>query len=302
MSLTETASDASEPFAACAAYRGVARAITAIRAAGARTPDLATLAESVGMRPLTLQRTFSAWAGVSPKRFAQVLAAARARVALGGGQAVLGAALDAGLSGPGRLHDLMVTVEACTPGDVRARGRGLTFAWGVGPTRFGEAFVAMTARGVHRLAFVEGAEEVARELAGLAQAWPQAAVREDARAARECLARAFAEQPGRVPFHLWIRGTNLQIAVWRALLRLPAGALSTYSGVARQIGTPRAVRAVAGAVARNPVAWVIPCHRVLRSDGDLAGYAWGLDRKTALVGWEGVRAEAARARPCSSGR
>jgi AraC family transcriptional regulator of adaptative response/methylated-DNA-[protein]-cysteine methyltransferase len=291
-----TSPSVADPLAACAAYRRVERAIDLVRAAGVDAPDLASLARSVAMRPFTFQRTFSAWAGVSPKRFAQVLAAARARVALGENRDVLGAALEAGLSGPGRLHDLLVSVEACSPGEVRSRGEGLEIRWAVGPTPFGEAFVAATPRGVHRLEFVDRADAVDAVLSDLARAWPRAAPRRDERAA-SILSRAFAPAGRPRPFHLWVRGTNLQVAVWRALLRIPVGSLATYSDVARFVSAPRSVRAVASSVARNPVAFVIPCHRVLARDGDLAGYAWGLARKAALLGRE---AAAGGARPGDS--
>jgi AraC family transcriptional regulator of adaptative response/methylated-DNA-[protein]-cysteine methyltransferase len=286
---TTVASPEPDLLAACAAYRRIARAIAVIRAAGPRPPDLATLARRVGQRPETLQRVFGAWAGVSPKRFAQALAAVRARVALGHGKDVLTSAFDAGVSGPGRLHDLLVAVEACSPGEVRSRGLGIAFACGTGPTPFGEAFVAATARGIHRLAFVDGPDAVARERGALAAAWPRARVRDDGAASAASLARVFARTGRPRPLHLWIRGTNFQIAVWRALLRVPPGGRTTYADVATLVAAPRAVRAVAGAVARNPVAWAIPCHRVLRGDGDLAGYAWGLDRKAAILGWEATR-------------
>jgi len=202
---------------------------------------------------------------------------------------VLDAAFEAGLSGPGRLHDLLVHVEACTPGELRSRGEGLGFVWGMAPTPFGEAFVAATPRGVHRIAFVAGRADALCELAELQAAWPRATAREESAVAAAHLARAFRPGGPPRPLHLWVRGTNLQIAVWRALLELPSGALVSYSDLARHVATPRAVRAVAAAVARNPVAWVIPCHRVVRRDGDLAGYAWGLDRKAALIGWEAAR-------------
>jgi AraC family transcriptional regulator of adaptative response/methylated-DNA-[protein]-cysteine methyltransferase len=184
----------------------------------------------------------------------------------------------------------VTTIDAVTPGDVRSRGRGLVFSFGVGPTPFGSAFAASTPRGVHRLAFVEEARDAAREADALAAAWPLATLREDAPTAAGLLERAFAPRSRARPFHLWVRGTNLQVAVWRALLRVPLGALASYSDLAAMVSAPRTVRAVAGAIARNPVAWVIPCHRVLRRDGDLAGYAWGVDRKAAMVGWEAARA------------
>jgi AraC family transcriptional regulator of adaptative response/methylated-DNA-[protein]-cysteine methyltransferase len=277
-----------DPLAACEAYRSVARAIGVLRAAGREPPDLEELARRVGMRPLALQRAFSAWAGVSPKRFAQTLAAARARVALRGRAGVMESALDVGLSGPGRLHDLMVTIEAVTPGEARGRGDGVAFTCGVGPTPFGLAWIATTGRGVHRLAFLESEADAMDRVRELRGEWPRATVREDASASQALLARVFARPATPRPFHLWVRGTNLQVAVWRALLRVPEGALLSYGDVARLVSAPGPVRAVASAIARNPIAWLIPCHRVLRARGDLAGYAWGLDRKAALVGREAL--------------
>jgi AraC family transcriptional regulator of adaptative response/methylated-DNA-[protein]-cysteine methyltransferase len=266
----------------------VARAIALLREAPPGTLDLGRLAERVGGSPSSLQRTFAAWAGVSPKRFALALADVRARARLRAGDDVLRATLGSELSSPGRLHDLLVNVSAVTPGEARTRGRGLAFTWGVGPTPFGRAFVALTERGIHRLAFLDRDDldsegGAGRAVEALCAEWPHASVaQEDARVAA-LLERVLAPRGAPRPLHLWLRGTNLQLAVWRALLALPSGAVLSYQALAERVSAPRAVRAVANAVARNPVAWVIPCHRVLRADGGVGGYAWGLERKQALL-------------------
>jgi AraC family transcriptional regulator, regulatory protein of adaptative response / methylated-DNA-[protein]-cysteine methyltransferase len=271
---------------ACRLYARIERAIAIVREQPESAADLPALARRLGVSASWLQRTFSAWAGVSPKRFAQALADVRARVLLARGEDVLGAALGAGLSGPGRLHDVLVKVSACSPGEVRSGGRGLVFHVGRGPTPFGSAGVVVTPRGIHRLAFLEGAEGLAGLLAATRRDWPHAVLeRDDARIAA-LLADAFAPGSRARPLALWLRGTNLQIAVWRALLALPPGTALPYRELARLVEAPRAVRAVASALARNPVAWLVPCHRVLRSDGGLGGYAWGLDRKAAVLASE----------------
>jgi AraC family transcriptional regulator of adaptative response/methylated-DNA-[protein]-cysteine methyltransferase len=201
---------------------------------------------------------------------------------------VLSASIDAGISSPGRLHDLLVATEAVTPGELRSRGSGLVLRTGTGPTPFGEAFVATTGRGLHRLEFTgeAGPEEPERELA---RAWPRAELVRDDASARRTLERVF-EPPARPkPLHLWLRGTNFQLQVWQALLRIPPGRLCSYTDLARFVEAPRAVRAVAGAVAANRLAFVIPCHRVLRLGGELGGYRYGLARKLAMLGWEAAR-------------
>lgn len=270
----------------CRDYQLVERAI-ALLGAGPARPSLGAAAARLGVSEGTLQRTFSAWAGVSPKRFLQALTREHARTTLRGSADVLSAALDVGLSGPGRLHDLLVTTEAVTPGEVRSRGAGLSIAWGVGPTPFGPALVAATPRGIHRLAFLSEGDP-GDEVAALAGAWPRAALREDAPAAGALLERVFAPPPRPRPLHLWIRGTNFQLQVWEALLRVPAGRLIAYQDLARLVAAPRAARAVGQAVAANPIAYLIPCHRVLRREGAPGGYRWGEARKRALIAREAV--------------
>jgi AraC family transcriptional regulator of adaptative response/methylated-DNA-[protein]-cysteine methyltransferase len=287
---------------AAADYARVERAIAFLARNADRRPPLAEVARAAGLSPAHFQRLFTRWAGISPKRFLQFLAKEHALDLLRRPSSVLDAAFAAGLSGPGRLHDLLVTAEAVTPGEAASGGRGIGIAWGFAPTPFGECLVGATTRGVCHLAFV-GSGGRAAALADLRRRWPRAALCEDAALAERTAARAFARARsaggaaggaagGRLPA-LHLAGTNFQLKVWEALLRIPPGAATTYAEVARRIGRPGAARAVAGAVAANPVAWLIPCHRVLRSYGGLGGYRWGVERKQAMLGWEAVRAGAA---------
>jgi AraC family transcriptional regulator of adaptative response/methylated-DNA-[protein]-cysteine methyltransferase len=266
-------------------YALVARAI-ALLAAGADT-SLAALSGRLGVSEFHLQRVFGEWAGVSPKRFMQFISKERALAALRSKNDVLGASLAAGLSSPGRLHDLMVSCEGVTPGEARAFGAGLRIRHGAHATALGAAFIGLTERGICHLRFID---ESVDPLAELRAEWPEATLVADpaaARAALDALARP------RTPMRLWLKGTNFQIKVWEALLRIPEGELVSYGRLAAAAGMPTAVRAVASAVAANPVAWLVPCHRVIRSSGVLGQYRWGPERKAALVGWEAARREAA---------
>jgi len=277
---------------AAADYTRVERAIGFLERHAARSPSLAEVARGAGLSPAHFQRLFTRWAGISPKRFLQFLARERAVDLLRRSATVLDAAYEAGLSGPGRLHDLLVSVDAATPGEVASGGRGVAVAWGFSPSPFGECLLGITDRGICHLAFV-GASGRAAALADLRRRWPRAALREDRALAAVTAARVFAGS-GRARIRLHLAGTNFQVKVWEALLRIPRGAATTYGDVARRIGRPTAARAVAGAVAANPVAWLIPCHRVLRSLGALGGYRWGVERKRAMLGWEAARGDPAR--------
>jgi AraC family transcriptional regulator of adaptative response/methylated-DNA-[protein]-cysteine methyltransferase len=273
---------------AAADYARVERAIRFLEAHAESRPSLAEVARGAGLSPAHFQRLFTRWAGLSPKRFLQFLAKEHAVERLRRSATVLDAAWDAGLSGPGRLHDLLVSSEAATPGEVGSGGRGVSIAWGFHPTPFGECLLGMTARGICHLSFV-GPGGRSGALADLCRRWPRASLREDRALVSRTAERVFAGT-GRGKLHLHLAGTNFQLKVWEALLRIPPGAAATYGDVARRIGRPTAVRAVAGAVGANPVAWIIPCHRVLRSIGTLGGYRWGLERKQAMLGWEAARA------------
>ena len=276
-------------------YDRIERAIRFIEDNRLDQPGLDEIAAGIGMSPFHLQRVFTAWAGVSPKLFLRYVTLDHAREALMDASPVLDAALDVGLSGPGRLHDLFVTLEAATPGEVGAGGRGLDIRYGLHDGPFGRFLVAATERGVCRIAFERAGEDQVGALAG---AWPNARLVEDEartwRIAGEALARGMTA--GESPIRLWARGTNFQIKVWEALLRVPAGRLVSYGEIARAVGNPRASRAVGRAVGANPIAVLIPCHRAIRASGRFeTGYRWGSARKRALIAWEAARRERADA-------
>lgn len=265
-------------------YDRVAQAIRYLREHAAAQPGLSDIARAVGLSEFHLQRVFAEWAGLSPKRFLQYLTKEHARQALRANRDVLSAAMEAGLSGPGRLHDLMVSCEAVSPGQMRARGAGLDIGYGFCATPFGEALVAWTPRGVCRLRFVDETRRAA--VRDLRAEWPRARLSADDGAAAAVAGHIFSRAPTGTPLHLMLRGTNFQIKVWEALLHIPPGSVVSYGNLARTVGSPRAARAVGTAVAANPVAVLIPCHRVIRESGELGGYRWGLERKAALLAWE----------------
>lgn len=250
-------------------------------------PSLDRLAAHVGMKPLSLQRLFTRWAGLSPKGFLQAVTLDHARALLADSASVLDASLAVGLSGPGRLHDLFVTHEAMTPGQFKAKGEGLTVRYGFHPSPFGTALAMVTARGLAGLAFAdEGGEKAA--LADMRGRWPRAAYAEDSAATAPYVRRVFDPATWRRerPLRLVMIGTDFEVTVWEALLALPMGSATTYSAIAARIGRPSAARAVGAAVGKNPISFVVPCHRVLARDGGLRGYHWGLTRKRAILGWE----------------
>jgi AraC family transcriptional regulator of adaptative response/methylated-DNA-[protein]-cysteine methyltransferase len=271
----------------------IARAIEAISATSSAEVRLEDLARQAGLSMFHFQRLFRRWAGVSPKRFQQAASVGRARAALAAGHNVLDAARDAGLSGPGRLHDLFVACDAMTPGEYRARGKDLAIAYGFHASPFGECLVMTTARGVCGLGFVEGEGEAARRrtLADLGSQWQLANLRQDAGATAPVAAAVFGGGGERVP--LLLKGTNLQVKVWEALLRIPFGETRSYGEIAQVVGQPkRAARAVGNAVGANAIAWLIPCHRVIRASGVLDHYRWGGSRKRAMLAWERARLSA----------
>jgi AraC family transcriptional regulator, regulatory protein of adaptative response / methylated-DNA-[protein]-cysteine methyltransferase len=268
-------------------FARMTRAIEFIEREYERQPRLAQIARHVGLSIFHFNRLFRRWTGLTPKQYLADVTSRAAGDALRNEESVLGAAHAVGLSGGGRLHDLTVTLEAMTPGEIRAQGAGVEIRHGVANTPFGSALLAETPRGLARLAFVEpGAGR--QELDELRQQFPKARfVRDDARAC------ALAEMiwgggGGRLP--LAVCGTNFQVQVWRALLELAPGATVTYSALARQLGLAKGARAVGNAVGANPIAWVIPCHRVLRAGGALGGYRWGTARKQMIRRWENSRA------------
>lgn len=267
-------------------YHVIRRAIEEIDAADAPL-SLDALAARMGMSPAHFQRVFSAWVGVSPKRFQQYLALGHAKALLAERFSTLEAAAGAGLSGGGRLHDLFLRWEAMSPGDFARGAAGLTIRTGWLDSPFGEALVMGTDKGLCGIGFVgeAGRDAVWADLAGR---WPAATLIEDPEALRPWAEAAFGRS-GETRLHMI--GAPFQIKVWEALLRVPSGQVTTYGEIAKSIGSPRAVRAVGTAVGRNPVSWLIPCHRAIRSTGGLGGYHWGLPVKRAMLAWESARAE-----------
>jgi AraC family transcriptional regulator of adaptative response/methylated-DNA-[protein]-cysteine methyltransferase len=251
-------------------------------------PSLDDLAARMGLSPAHFQRLFSAWVGVSPKRYLQSLDLAHAKRLLAERHSLLDAALDTGLSGPSRLHDLFVRWEAMTPGEWAAKGDGLAIRHGWFDTPFGEALAMGTDRGLCGLAF---AAETGRDaaFADMAARWPAARLTEDPAPLRAWVDAAFGAGG---EAKLLLIGAPFQIKVWEALLRVPMASVTTYSDIARVVGAPKAQRAVGTAVGRNPVSWLIPCHRALRMSGALGGYHWGLPVKRAMLAWETARREA----------
>lgn len=278
-------------------YARVEKAIAFLETNYRRQPELREVAGSVGLSEYHFQRLFRRWAGISPKRFLQFLTADHAKRLLRERRPVLDVAYSVGLSGPGRLHDLLVNVEAVTPGELKAAGEGLRIRWGIHDSPFGRVLLATTERGVCALEFVgEGGD--ADAAAELAARWPAAELVQDAEGTRAVADAVFGgggagEGPA---ISLYLRGTNFQVKVWEALLRIPAGHVATYGDVARAVGDAGAARAVGTAVGQNPVAFLIPCHRVIRGTGAFGEYRWGAARKRAILGWEAAHDEAERAR------
>ena len=271
-------------------YDIVRRAIAFLSQTWAEQPDLDRLSAHVGLGPTQVQKLFKRWCGLSPKEFVQAITLDHARSLLAGSASVLETAHEVGLSGGGRLHDLFVTHEAVTPGDVKRRGAGLDIAYGFHDTPFGEAVLLATDRGVVGLAFVDedARQPRAEALADMTARWPAARFAEGRERTAPLVARIFEPASWRqeLPVRLVLIGSDFEVRVWETLLKVPMGRAVSYADIARHLGTPSASRAVGSAVGRNPISFVVPCHRVLRGDGNLGGYHWGLTRKRALIGWE----------------
>lgn len=263
-------------------YRRIEKVIAHIDRHGERRLELDELAQVAGLSPFHFSREFRRWAGLSPARYLRTLALAAAKRELDGRGSVLAAAWAAGLSGGGRLHDLFVQFEAVTPGEYKARGAGIVMHHGYADSPFGRIHAAFSGRGLAHLVFVDGRDDLA--LAELRRRWPQVVLERDDAAVQSLARRIFVERAGRIV--LAPAGTNFQVKVWQALLELGSRGPTNYSEIAEAIGNPDACRAVGQAVGANPVAWLIPCHRVLRRDGSLGGYHWGVPRKRAMLAWE----------------
>ena len=285
------------PLAAAAAdYDVVRRAIGHIRGHWREQPEVEAIAEAAGVTPTELHHLFRRWAGLTPKAFLQALTLDRARQLLRDSASVLDATYEVGLSGPGRLHDLFVTHEAMSPGEWKSGGEGLTVRFGFHPSPFGKALVMATDRGLAGLAFADpGEEETA--LVDMKSRWPKACYVEDVAHTVPIARRIFDPARWRPsePLRVVLIGTDWEVRVWEALLQIPLGRLTTYSDLAAKLSAPAAARAVGAAVGKNPVSFVVPCHRVVGKSGQLTGYHWGITRKHAMLGWEAGRLSAAAA-------
>jgi AraC family transcriptional regulator of adaptative response/methylated-DNA-[protein]-cysteine methyltransferase len=283
------------PLAAAAAdYDVVRRAIGHIRGHWREQPEIEAIAEAAGVTPTELHHLFRRWAGLTPKAFLQALTLDGARQLLRDSASVLDATYEVGLSGPGRLHDLFVTHEAMSPGEWKTGGEGLTVFFGFHPSPFGSALVMATERGLAGLAFADPGEEPAA-LADMKARWPRAAYVEDSARTAAIARRIFDSSQWQQdkPLRVVLIGTDWEVRVWETLLQIPMGRLTTYSDIASKIHKPAAARAVGTAVGKNPVSFVVPCHRVVGKSGDLTGYHWGITRKRAMLGWEAGRVGAA---------
>jgi len=271
-------------------YRRIESALAFLAGHRSEQPTLEEVADHVGLSPFHFQRLFSRWVGISPKRFLQYLTVEHARARLAETRSVLDAAYDAGLSSPGRLHDLMVAVDAVTPGEFKACGAGLTIRYGFASSPFGPCLIGVTDRGVCWLSFHDDATG-SPGLDELGRVFGDAVLVENGAEIAATRDRIFdpARRGGDGPLPVLLAGTNFQLKVWEALLRVPAGGLCSYADLAGVMGRPTATRAVASAVAANHIAYLIPCHRVIRSMGAFGQYRWGATRKRAIVGWEQAR-------------
>ena len=268
-------------------YDIVRRAIAHIRENWREQPAIETIAEAAGVTPTELHHLFRRWAGLSPKAFLQALTLDRARALLRQSASVLDVAFEVGLSGPGRLHDLFVTHEAMSPGEWKSGGEGLTLHYGFHSSPFGAALVMATTRGLAGVAFADAGEERSA-FADMQRRWPKASYVEDAAGTALLARRIFDPKLWRaeVPLQVVLIGTDFEVRVWEALLKVPMGRLTTYSDLAAKVCSAKAARAVGAAVGKNPIAFVVPCHRVVGRSGSLTGYHWGLTRKRAMLGWE----------------
>jgi len=277
-------------------YDSVRRAIAFISEHWRTQPTIEAIADSAALTPDELHHLFRRWAGLTPKAFMQALTLDHAKALLRDSASVLDAALDSGLSGPGRLHDLFVTHEAMSPGEWKHGGNGMMLRYGFHPSPFGTAIVMATSRGLAGLAFADPGEEQAA-LADMKGRWPNATYVEDYLSTAPLAQRIFVPKLWRSdqPLRVVLIGTDFEVRVWETLLKIPMGKAVSYSDIANKISAPKASRAVGAAVGKNPVSFVVPCHRALGKDGKLTGYHWGITRKQAILGWEAGQVSASRA-------
>lgn len=269
-------------------YQRIAEAIEFINAHADQQPSLEEVAAQLNLSPFHFQRLFSQWAGVTPKKYLQILTVERAKQLLAEAQPLLAVADQVGLSGTSRLHDHFVQLEAVTPGEFKTGGAGLTIDYGVYNSPFGDIFVAATARGICKLSFIDE-DKIELHIEDLQRRWPKAIMCNRDSERLKIIESLFVDQKPDRPLSLHVSGTNFQINIWRALLQIPEGALTSYSQVAEAVGRPKAARAAGTAIGSNPVAFFIPCHRVLQQSGNIGGYLWGTTRKHAMHAWESAR-------------
>jgi AraC family transcriptional regulator of adaptative response/methylated-DNA-[protein]-cysteine methyltransferase len=269
-------------------YHRIAEAIRFIDSRVEQQPNLTELARHLGLSPFHVQRLFRRWAGITPKDFLQFLTLLRAKRQLAGSSSLLETSFTVGLSGPGRLHDLFLSLEAVTPGDFKRGGAGLTIWWGIHPTPFGDALVASTERGLCALSFVDRSSSALEELRGR---WPEARLRQSDGQTKGLADEISGRMRGLAsqPLKLVLKGTPFQIQIWSALLSIPEGKVISYQGLATLAELPSAARAVGNAVGANPIGYLIPCHRVIRETGAIGEYHWGPPRKTILLAVEAAR-------------
>lgn len=270
-------------------YERITTAIRFLDQQADELPRLSEVAEEVGLSEFHFQKVFQRWAGISPKRFLQHAASGRAIELLRRKSSTLETALSAGLSGPGRLHDLTLQILAMTPGEIQKLGHGLRISYAFCDTPFGMSLIGLTDRGICHLSFVDSREEGLRDLK---ERWPHSLLHADAARVQQTADAVFKPMSRRAPLALCIKGTNFQLRVWEALLKIPEGRLSTYGALARELGSPGASRAIGTAVGDNPIAYLIPCHRVIRATGAFGQYRWGEERKRAMIAYECLRSVA----------
>lgn len=268
-------------------YLRIERAIQYLEEHFRRQPSLDEVAEHIHLSPFHFQRMFSNWAGVTPKRFLQFLTIDFLKEKLAMSKSIMEATELAGLSSQSRVYDLFTTLEGVTPQEYRTRGQGIQVSFGIHPTPFGMALLGTTERGICWISFIASDEDPKHSIEQMKEHWHNALFREDESITASLIDRIFyTPQKNAGPLHLFVKGTTFQLKVWEALLRIPSGSVTTYQGVAEYIGQPRAVQAVGSAVGANQLAYLIPCHRVIRKDGVLGEYRWSPARKKGILGWE----------------
>ena len=272
-------------------YVRVAKSLEFLRTHSREQPTLAETAAAAKLSPYHFQKLFKRWVGISPKKYLQSLTLTDAQQHLRSGQSVLDTALHTGLSGSGRLHDLFVSLQSMTPAEYRDQGVGLTISFGIHDSPFGKCLLGVTARGICWLSFAKAETKTSQILLPLKETWPSARLAPAQKETAGLLKQIFPGEgsPPRGPLTLLVRGTDFQVRVWRALLGIPLGATMTYGDLAADIQKPRAVRAVGTAVGQNAISFLIPCHRIIRSDGAIGGYRWGSPRKEVMLEWEQIR-------------